>query len=156
VKALPVTSCGARRPGGRLPSVPVWAVYATGLKPPQGGEPIEGLFLTGVPVEDFSAACLGMQGYRAGWEIELFPRVLQQGCQIERVRLATPHRLLKAPAISLIIAWRIPTITVMGRAYPDAPCERGFAPREGQTTYTRQYHQRPPAPPPPLRDTVRT
>src|SRR5437867_13354983 len=40
-------------------------------------------------------------------EIELFFRVLKQGCQIERLRLETDHRLLNAIAIYLIIAWRI-------------------------------------------------
>lgn len=61
VKARPVTFNGARRPGGRLPSVQVWAVYATELKPPKGEEPIEWLLLTSLPVEDFSRACLVVQ-----------------------------------------------------------------------------------------------
>jgi hypothetical protein len=116
VKAMPVTFNGARRPGGRLPPVQVWAVYARELKPPKGEEPIEWLLLTSVPVAGFSEACTVVQWYRARWEIELFSRVLKQGCQIERLRLATAHRLLNAIAISLIIAWRIHTITMMGRA----------------------------------------
>jgi hypothetical protein len=155
VKALPVTFNGARRPGGRLPPGQLWAVYATELKPPKGEEPIEWLLLTSLPVEDFSGACLVVQWYRARWEIELFFRVLKQGCQIERLRLETDHRLLNALALYLIIAWRIHTITMMGRAYPDASCEIVFEPREWRTIYTMQYHQRPPDQPPPLRDTVR-
>src|SRR5438093_4747548 len=94
VTARPVTFNGARRPGGRLPPVQVWAVYATERKPPKGEEPIEWLLLTSVPVEDFAGACTVVQWYRARWEIELFFRVLKQGCQIERLRLATDHRLL--------------------------------------------------------------
>ena len=155
VKALPVTFNGARRPGGRLPPVQLWAVYALELKPPKGEEPIEWLLLTSVPVADFAGACLVMQWYRARWEIELFFRVLKQGCQIEQLRLETDHRLLNALAIYLIIAWRIHTITMMGRAYPDASCEIVFEPREWQTIYMMQYHSRPPAQPPPLHDTVR-
>lgn len=80
--------------------------------------------------------------------------MLKQGCQIERLRLETDHRLLNALAIYLIIAWRIHTITMMGRAYPDASCEIVFEPREWRTLYTMQYHQRPPDQAPPLRDTV--
>jgi hypothetical protein len=64
-------------------------------------------------------------------------------------------RLLNALAIYLIIAWRIDTITMTGRAYPEAPCEVGFEPREWQTIYTMQFHSRPPAQPPPLREMVR-
>jgi hypothetical protein len=155
VKARPVTFHGARRPGGRLPPVQLWAVYARELKPPKGEEPIEWLLLTSLPVEDFSSACLVVQWYGARWEIELFFRVLKQGCQIEQLRLETEHRLLNALTIYLIIAWRIHTITMMGRAYPDASCDSVFEPREWQTIYTMQYHSRPPVQPPPLRDTVR-
>lgn len=68
VKALPVTFYGARRLGGRLPPVQVWAIYALELKPPKGEEPIEWLLLTSVPVNDFLGACLVMQWYRARWE----------------------------------------------------------------------------------------
>jgi hypothetical protein len=135
--------------------VQLWAVYARERKPPKGEEPIEWLLLTSVPVEDFSGACLVVQWYRARWEIELFFRVLKQGCQIERLRLETPHRLLNALAIYLIIAWRIHTITMLGRAYPDASCEVVFEPREWRTIYLMQYQSPPPDPPPSLRDTVR-
>jgi hypothetical protein len=155
VTARLVTFKGARRPGGRLPPVQVWAVYATELKPPKGEDPIEWLLLTSIPVADFAGACTIVQWYRARWEIELFFRVLKQGCQIERLRLMTEHRLLNAIAIYLIIAWRIHTLTMMGRAYPEASCEVVFEPREWQTIYTMQFHSRPPALPPPLRDMVR-
>jgi hypothetical protein len=155
VKAMPVTFNGARRPGGRLPPVQVWAVYAIELKPPKGEEPIEWLLLTSVPVAGFSAACMVVQWYRCRWEIELFFRVLKQGCQIERLRLETTPRLLNALAIYLIIAWRIQTITMMGRAYPEASCEAVFEPHEWQTIYMMQYQSPPPDQPPSLRDTVR-
>jgi hypothetical protein len=95
------------------------------------------------------------QAPRQSFTRHLFFRVLKQGCQIERLRLETDHRLLNALALYLIIAWRIHTITMMGRAYPDMSCEIVFEPREWQTIYTMQYHQRPPDQPPPLRDTVR-
>jgi len=155
VTARPVTFNGARRPGGRLPPVQVWAVYAAELKPPKGEEPIAWLLLTSVPVADFAGACTIVRWYRARWEIELFFRVVKQGCQIERLRLETEHRLLNALAIYLIIAWRIQTITMMGRAYPDASCAMVFEPREWQTIYRMQFHSRPPAQPPPLREMVR-
>jgi len=107
-------------------------------------------------VEDFSGACLVVQGYQARWEIARFFRVLKQGGQIERLRLETAHRLLNALTIYLSIAWRIHTITMMGRAYPDASSEIVFEPQEWQTIYTMQYHSPPPEQPPPLRDTIRT
>jgi hypothetical protein len=155
VAARRVTLAGARRCGGRLPPVEVTVIYAKERRPPQGEEPVEWLLLTSVLVRDFSGACTVVQWYRARWEIELFFRVLKQGCQIERLRLATDHRLLNAIAIYLIIAWRIHTITMMGRTYPEASCEVVFEPREWQTLYTMQFHSSPPPQPPPLRHMVR-
>lgn len=69
--------------------------------------------------------------------------------------METDHRLLNGIAIYLIIAWRIQTITMVGRAYPDASCEGICEPWEWQTIYTMPYHSRPPAQPPSLRDMVR-
>jgi hypothetical protein len=84
VKAMAVTFHGARRAGGRLPPVQVWAVYAIELKPPKGAEPLEGLLLTRVPVADFAGACTRVQWDRARGEIDLFCRGLKPGCQIVR------------------------------------------------------------------------
>jgi Transposase Tn5 dimerisation domain/Transposase DNA-binding len=150
-----VTFHGARRPGGRLPPVELVAVYAKEPRPPSGEEPIEWLLLTSLPVADFPSACTVVQWYRCRWEIELFFRVLKQGCQIEQLRLQTDQRLLNALALYLIVAWRIHSITMAGRTYPDVSCEVVFEPREWHTIYTMQHHRHPPQAPPSLRDMVR-
>jgi hypothetical protein len=134
-------------------AVPV--ISAKERRPPQGAEPVEWLLRTSVLVGDFSSARTVVHWYRARWEIELFFRVLKQGRQIERLRLATDPRLLNAIAIYLIIAWRIHMITRMGRTYPEASCEVVFEPRAWQTLYTMQFHSSPPPRPPPLRNMVR-
>jgi hypothetical protein len=155
VTAKPVTFRGARRPGGQLPPVTVSAVYAQESCPPQGEEPIEWLLLTSLPVTDFPRACTVVQWYRCRWEMELFFRVLKQGCQIEQLRVQTEQRLLNALAIYLIVAWRIHNITMAGRAYPEVSCEVVFEPQEWYTLYTMQHHCHPPPTPPPLREMVR-
>jgi Transposase Tn5 dimerisation domain len=147
---------GARRPGGRLPPVEVVAVYAKEHHPPGGEEPLEWLLLTSLPVADLASACTVVQWYRCWWEIELFFRVLKQGCQIEQLRLQTEQRLLHAVAMYLIIAWRIHHITMAGRAYPEVSCAVVFEPREWHTSYTMQHHHPPPQIPPPLREMVRS
>jgi hypothetical protein len=118
VTAKPVTFHGARRLGGKLPPVTVSAVYVQEPSPPPGEEPVEWLLLTSLPVTDFPRACLVVQWYRCRWEIELFFRVLKQGCQIEQLRMQTEKRLRNALAMYLIVAWRIHNITMAGRAYP--------------------------------------
>ena len=156
VTAKPVTFQGARRPGGKLPPVTVSAVYAREPSPPQGEELIEWLLLTSLPVTDFPCACTVVQWYRCRWEMELFFRVLKQGCQIEQLRVQTEQRLLNALAIYLIMAWRIHNITMAGRAYPEVSCEVVFEPQEWYTLYTMQHHCHPPPTPPPLREMVRS
>jgi len=156
ITAKPVTFQGARRLGGKLPPVTVSAIYAQEASPPQGEAPIEWLLLTSLPVTDFPRACLVVQWYRCRWEVELFFRVLKQGCQIEQLRVQTEQRLLNALAMYMIVAWRIHTITMAGRAYPAASCEVVFEPQEWSTLYTMQHHCHPPPTPPPLREMVRS
>ncbi|MEW6296853.1 MAG: IS4 family transposase [Thermodesulfobacteriota bacterium] len=92
-------------------------------------------------------------GSGKGGNRTVFPRVETR--PPGRLRLATNHRLLNAIAIYRISAWRIHTLTLMGRAYPKAAGEVVFEPREWQTIYTMQFHRRPPVLPPPLRAMVR-
>ena len=84
-------------------------------------------------MRDFASACTVVHWYRCRWEIELFFRVLKQGCQIEQVRVQTEPRLLNALAIYVIMAWCIHNITMASRAYPAMSCEVVFAPREWHT-----------------------
>ena len=55
-------------------------------------------------------------------------------------------------ALYLMVAWRIHNITVAGRAYPDAPCDVVFEPREWHTMYPMPHHRPPPQAPPSLRE----
>jgi Transposase Tn5 dimerisation domain len=55
----------------------------------------------------------------------------------------------------LLGAWRLPHITMAGRAYPEGPCDVVFAPQEGRTIYPMPYHRHPPQAPPALREMVR-
>jgi transposase Tn5 family protein len=156
VTATQVTFHGARRPGGKLPPVEVRAVYAKESSPPQDDEPVEWWLLTSLPVTDFLRACTVVHWYRCRWAIELFFRVLKQGCQIEQWRVQTDQRLLNALALYMIVAWRIHNITMAGRAYPAISCEVVFEPREWHTLYMMQHHCHPPPTPPPLREMVRS
>jgi hypothetical protein len=154
VTAKSVTFHGARRVGGKLPPVAVNAIYAQEIDPPQDEVPIEWLLLTSLPGTDLPRAGMVVQWYRCRWEIELFFRVLKQGCQIEQLRVQSDPRLLNALAIYLIVAWRIHNITMAGRAYPAVSCEVVFEPQEWHILYTMQHHCRPPPAPPPLREMV--
>jgi Transposase Tn5 dimerisation domain len=147
---------GARRPGGTLPPVEVSAIDAQERSPPQAATPVEWLRLSRLPVRDCASAGTIVHWYRCRWEIELLFRVLKQGWQLERVRVQPEQRLLNALAIYVIVAWRLHTITMAGRAYAEVSCEVVFAPREGHTLDTRPHHSQPPPTPPPRREMVRS
>lgn len=88
--------------------------------------------------------------------MDLCCRVLKHGCQSEQLRVQTAQRGLNARAIDWIVAWRIHTITMAGRAYPEGSCEGVFARQEWHTLYTRPPHGHLPPPPPPRRAMVRS
>jgi hypothetical protein len=155
VRARTVTFNRGRRRGGSLPPVSVQVVYVKEDAPPPGEAPLEWMLLTNLPVDDFPTAELIINWYRARWEIELYFRILKQGCQIEKLRLEVPERLERCIAVYMIIAWRLHHLTHVARAYPNVPCTAVFEVQEWQTIYLVQTHKRPPQKPPPLRAMTR-
>jgi hypothetical protein len=87
--------------------------------------------------------------------IELYFRILKQGCQIEKLRLEAPERLERCIAVYRLIAWRLHYLTQAARASPTVACTMVFAKKEWQTIYLLQTHKRPPQKPPPLRTMTR-
>jgi hypothetical protein len=155
VRTRTVTFNRARRRGGSLPPVSVQAIYVIEESPPSGEVPLEWMLLTNLPVGDFPTAELIISWYRARWEIELYFRILKQGCQIEKLRLEAPERLERCLAVYMLIAWRLHHMTHVARAYPWVPCTAVFEGQEWQTIYLLQKQKRPPQKPPPLRTMTR-
>ncbi len=113
------------------------------------------MLLTSLPVEDYQAAAAIIDWYRCRWEIEIYFRVLKQGCRIERLRLETDQRLLNGIGVYLVVAWRVHTITMQSRAWPDESCELIFSTQEWKTIYLMQTKRKPPKQPPSLRSMTR-
>jgi hypothetical protein len=153
IKAKEIEFCG--RKGKNTDPVYIHAVYAKEKKPPKGEKAIEWMLLTSLPIETAQAAETVIQWYCARWEIEIYFRVLKQGCQVEELRLETDHRLFNCLSIYLIVAWRIHTITMQSREYPDQPCDTLFNEREWKTIYLMAQKKKPPKKPPTLRDASR-
>ena len=70
--------------------------------------------------------------------------------------MQTEQRLLNALAIDVIVAWRLHTITMAGRANPELSCEVVCALQEWSILYRMQPHGHPPPTPPPHRERVRS
>jgi len=137
--------------GFKLPPISVNVVLAEEINPKKGEKPVTWLLLTSLPVNTFKQALTVLQWYTARWEIEIFFRVLKQGCQIEKLQFETEKRFAICLMLYMIIAWRILYITLLGREYPNIDCEMVFDKQEWETLYIVENQQRPPKEPPSLK-----
>jgi hypothetical protein len=144
-------------PRSGLSSLPMWAVLAKEVDPPEACEPLEWMLLTTLAVTDLEQAVEKLQWYAQRWQIEVYHRTLKSGCLIEDRQLGTVARLENCLAIDMVVAWRILYMTRLGRSTPDLPCSVVFEDFEWKALL--QYY-RPndplPAEPPPLQPFVRT
>ena len=136
--------------GFKLPTVTINAVLAEEVNSPADQEPVNWLLLTCLPIDTFEQVSLILQWYAARWEIEIFFRVLKQGCKIEKLQFETEKRFAVCLAFYIIIAWRVLYVTMLGREYPNIDCEVLFDREEWQTLYIVEKREPPPEEPPPL------
>jgi hypothetical protein len=140
--------------GFKLPPVTINVVFAEEINPPANQKPVNWLLLTCLPVETFEQVSLILQWYAARWEIEIFFRVLKQGCKIEKLQFESAKNFAACLAFYVIIAWRILYVTMLGRDYPNIDCEVVFDKDEWQTLYIIEKREPPPEKPPPLHEMI--
>lgn len=110
----------------------VSAVYVREKSPPPDCEAIGWLLLTTLEVTTDEQAFEVVKIYRGRWRIEEYHRVLKSGCRVEDHRHRKVEKLRLAIAIDMVIAWRIMLLTLLGREYPQLPCDLVFTPWEWQ------------------------
>lgn len=142
------------RPGQKLPAVYVNAILVREDHPPAGVEPIQWLLVTSLPIATFEEACTVVGYYCCRWEIEVFFRVLKSGCKIEELQFEHEDRLQVCVAMYLIVAWRVLYVLMMGRAYPELPCEAIFSAEEWKAVYVIANGQAAPTTPPTLEEII--
>jgi hypothetical protein len=113
---------------GQLPGIQV--VLVEEEKPPAGVEPICWLLLTTLPVDTREDALTCVAYYKCRWLIERYHYVLKSGCTLEKLQLKDLEPLKRALALYVIVAWRILSLTYLGRSEPDAPATRVFTREE--------------------------
>ena len=121
-------------------SIPVWAILAEEMNPPDHVEPICWLLLTSIPLHSFDEAVEKVQWYTIRWQIELFHKVLKSGCKTEQRQLQTAEKLIKCLTLDAIIAWRILLLTRLGREVPNLPCSVVFEEYEWKALYRYIHH----------------
>jgi len=109
----------------KLEAVRIWAVYAREVGySAKVKEPIDWMLLTTVKTESFQEACERLAWYSRRWGIEVYHRTIKSGCRIEDRRLDDAHSLEACLAIDLVVAWRIYSLTMVGREKPEMPCDQ--------------------------------
>lgn len=155
VRACSVTLRAPPRPDRKLPDVTVNIVLVREVQPPAGEEPIEWLLLTSLPIVTADEVLRVIRCYCLRWTIELFFRVLKQGCRVESRRFECLDRVTRFLAVAMIVAWRTLYVTRLGRDFPDLNCEVVFPPSEWKPVYQITQKRRPPKKPPQLQEMVR-
>jgi len=152
IRAIPVTLNSPARAikDDGLPSVTMNAVHAKEENPPIGETAVEWLILTCLPISSFDLVSLILEWYVARWEIEIYFRVLKQGCAIEKLQLVDEKNFAVCLALYMIIAWRVLYVTMLGREYPSISCEAVFSKEEWQALFIVTKQQPPPNEAPPL------
>jgi hypothetical protein len=132
-----------------MASVPVWAVYAKEIDPPEDVDALEWMLLTTVEVTCKDDAFQRLSWYARRWGIEVYHRILKSGCCVEARQLENSRRLSNCLAIDLVVAWRIYHMVAMGEQTPDVPCTIYFTPSEWRalTTFVMKTKVPPPKPP---------
>ena len=150
IQAANVPLKAISRCGGELEGVEVHAILVKEQNPPKGERAIEWVLLTNLPIDTQEQIETIVKWYVCRWEIEIYFRVLKNGCQVQKLQLETIERFEVCLGIYLIITWRLLCMTMLAREYPDLPCDIIFEKDEWQSLYVTVKQETPPETPPPL------
>jgi len=134
--------------------VEVTVVMLKELNPPVGAEPIEWILLTSLPVNTLEEALTIIQWYVCRWQIEIYHRILKSGCKVEELQLERAYQIKTAVALYMIVAWRVFYYLMLGREYPDFPCDLVFEDEEWKSVYVIVKGKQPPEQVPPLGEII--
>ena len=113
------------------------------------------MLLTSLPIDTPEQVLRVITTYALRWHIEIFFRVLQQGCRWEARRCETRDNVGRYLAVALVISWRTLFVMRRGREFPDLSCEAVFEVSEWKSVSQITQKKPPPKTPPTLRDRVR-
>ncbi|MCY4312776.1 MAG: IS4 family transposase [Gammaproteobacteria bacterium] len=95
------------------------AVHVRESEEPDGdAERLEWFLYASLPVSNAQQALDVIQYYRLRWRIEDWHRILKSGCGVELLAHRTAARLKRAIALRAVAAWRLATLTLLGRETP--------------------------------------
>ena len=138
------------RSGKALAGTNIHAILVKEQTPPAGEDAIEWVLLTNLPIDSLEEIETIIQWYVCRWEIEIYFRVLKNGCQVQKLQLETQARFEACLGIYMIVAWRLLCMTMLARQCPELPCDVIFDEDEWQSLYITVKQASPPKRPPTL------
>lgn len=125
-----------RAPGAGVkktwPALQLWVVWVHEPNPPAGGEALDWMLLTDLPIANAEQAWEKVEWYCKRWGIEEWHRALKNGCQVEQREFKRAEHLQRVLAFDLIVAWRVLACVKLGRALPQLPATVLYSPEELQ------------------------
>ena len=121
--------------------VPLRVIRAAERDAPQGVEPVEWVLLTTLKVERAEDACQCVFYYTRRWMAERFHFTLKDGMKIERLQIDDEHALRNAVAVHGVAAWKVMSLTHLGRERPELPASLMLSPAE--LAVLSQYEGKP-------------
>jgi len=118
-----------------LPQVSYNVVLVEEVGAPDDGTAVSWLLITTLPIDSIDAILRVVDYYVARWGIEVFFRVYKSGCRVEQIQLETNARLLNCLMFYKVIAWRVMSLTFLGRECPEMPCDAMFAACEWKSVW---------------------
>jgi hypothetical protein len=101
--------------------VKAWVVRVWEPEPPDGGEALEWILVTTVPVQSIEEAWERVKWYKWRWLLEDFHKVLKTGCGIEVRRQQTVGAMCNLLGILTPIALRLLWLRQTAQTAPDTP-----------------------------------
>ncbi len=105
--------------GKKGSAIPMSRVHVVESAPPEGEKPVEWFLLTSLVVTDITEAMTVVHYYALRWRIEDFFRILKSGCKVEDRAARTALRLQRTIVMNCVVAWRLMTLTLLGREVPE-------------------------------------
>ena len=111
--------------------------------PPDEETPIEWILLTTLPIQTIEEVIRVIDYYRVRWQIEIFFRVLKQGCLVEKRRFETIERIYNCLSLYMLISWHIIYLCYMSRYKGEMSCEFLFERSEWKPVVTLRNKKGP-------------
>jgi hypothetical protein len=108
-------------------------------KPPVGEKAAQWWLWTTLPARTLKQVCRVLKIYRARWRLEEYHRAMKTGCKVEKLRLQSAEKLMKAITLAAQVAVRAVRLRDQVKQAPTSSCRECLKDEEWQTLFAREH-----------------